>query len=105
MLSTQLANIKKKKIYTFGNATSSHSGLITLNTAYKQSAAMAISSFNFTCELIPIINTSHNLLSSLGSIIANEQPREDAGGGLIKPRAKVPRQNESRRQCKVTFFT
>ena len=108
MLSTQLANIKKKKIYTFGNATSSHSGLITLNTAYKQSAAMAISSFNFTCELIPIINTSHNLLSSLGSIIANEQPREDArlrGGGLIKPCAKVPRQNESRRQCKVTFFT
>ena len=32
-------------------------------------------------------------------MIANEQPREDArlrGGSIIKPRAKVPRQNESR---------
>ena len=31
------------------------------------------------------------------NIIANEQPREDArrGSSLIKPYAKVPRQNES----------
>ena len=99
--------LKKKKDLYLLSAASSHSGLIPLNTAYKQSAVMAISSFNFTCGLIPIIITSHNLLSSLGSIIENEQRREDArlrGGSLIKPCAKVPRQNESRRQCKVSFM-
>ena len=34
MLSTQLANIFKKMV-SFGNAASSHSGLIPLKTAYK----------------------------------------------------------------------
>ena len=35
MLSTQLANFLKKMI-SFGNAASSHSGLIPLNTAYEK---------------------------------------------------------------------
>ena len=75
MLSTQLANIKKK-IHSFGNAASSQ--------------------------------WFDSIEYSLGSIISNEQPREDArlrGGSGIKPWTKVPRQNESRRQCKVTFMT
>ena len=36
MLSTQLANFFFKKMINFGNAASSHSGLISLKTEYKK---------------------------------------------------------------------
>ena len=36
MLSTQLANISFKNMISFGNAASSHSGLISLQTTYKK---------------------------------------------------------------------
>ena len=52
MLSTQLANIKKKKkkIHSFGNAASSHSGLIPLNTLLVQLFQMSSLAKTRGCE-------------------------------------------------------
>ena len=51
MLSTQLANIKKKKkIHSFGNAASSHSGLIPLNTLLFQLFQMSSLAKTRGCE-------------------------------------------------------
>ena len=50
MLSTQLANIKKKKIHSCGNAASSHSGLIPLNTLLVQLLQMSSLAKTRGCE-------------------------------------------------------
>ena len=56
MLSTQLANFFKKMI-SFGNAASSHSGLIPLKTAYKKRGELlwAIASKRLSLQFLHVI--------------------------------------------------